>query len=47
MNTLQPQRKANKARPDNHWSCSFGHTFNNFNPPSRFDTRPRPSGATA
>jgi hypothetical protein len=40
-------KKANKARLSNRWGCSVGHAFRNFNPPSRFDARPRPSGASA
>jgi hypothetical protein len=40
-------KKANKARLDNRWGCSVGYAFRNFNPPSRFDAHPRPSGASA
>jgi hypothetical protein len=38
---------ANKARLDNRWGCCVGHGFRNFNPPSRFNPHPRPSGASA
>jgi hypothetical protein len=44
MNT--DKRRANKARLDNRWGCSVGHT-RNFNPSSRFDAHLRPSGASA
>ena len=40
-------KKANKARLDNRWGGSVGYAFHNFNPPSRFDAHPRPSGASA
>jgi hypothetical protein len=40
-------KKANKARLDNRWGCSVGHACRNFNPPSRLDAHPRPSGASA
>ncbi len=39
--------KANKARLDNRWGCSVGHVSRNFNPLSRLDAHPRPSGASA
>ncbi len=39
--------RANKARLDNRWGRPVGHAFLNFNPPSRFDAHPRPSGASA
>lgn len=40
-------KNANKARLHNRWGCSVGHTLRNFNPPSRLDAHPRPSGASA
>ena len=36
-----------RARLDNRWGCSVGQAFRNFNPPSRFNAHPRPSGASA
>jgi hypothetical protein len=47
MTAIYQQPKANKSRLDNRWGCSVGHAFRNFNPPSRFDAYPRPSGASA
>jgi hypothetical protein len=41
------KKKANKARLDNRWGCSVSHAFCDFNPPSRLDDHPRPSGASA
>jgi hypothetical protein len=46
-NLLAVIKKANKARLDNRWGGSVGYAFHNFNPPSRFDAHPRPSGASA
>ena len=42
-----PQPRPNKTRLDNRWGCAVGHAFRSFNPPSRFDAHPRPSGASA
>jgi len=39
-------QSANKARLDNRWDGSVGYVFRNFNPPSRLDAHPRPSGAS-
>jgi hypothetical protein len=39
--------KANNARLNNRWGCSVGHSFRIYNPLSRLDARPRPSGASA
>jgi hypothetical protein len=47
MNDTTTNRKANKARLGNRWGCSVDHAFRKFNPPSRFDAHPRPSGASA
>jgi hypothetical protein len=46
-NQLTTNIRANKARLINRWGCSVGHAFRNFNPPSRLDAHPRPSGASA
>ena len=37
----------NKVRLDNRWGCSAGNALLNFNPLSRLDAHPRPSGASA
>jgi hypothetical protein len=47
MKIYHNKPEANKARLDNRWGCAVGHAFRNFNPPSRFDAHPRPSGASA
>jgi hypothetical protein len=47
MNGIDTKSKANKARLDNRWGCSVGHAFRYFNPSSRLDAHPRPSGASA
>ena len=41
------QRRANEVLLDNRWGCSVGHAFRDFNPPSRLNAYPRPSGASA
>ena len=38
---------ANKVLLDNRLSCSAGHVFRSFNPPSRLGADPRPRGASA
>jgi hypothetical protein len=47
MTTIHEQPTANKARLDNRWGCFVGHAVRIFNPKSRFDAHPRPSGASA
>ena len=42
-----PMLGTHKARLDNRWGCSVGHAFLNFNPLTRLDAHPRPSGASA
>jgi hypothetical protein len=47
MTSEHEKPKANKARLDNRWGCYVGNAFRSFNPPSRLDAHPRPSGASA
>ena len=44
---VSTNNKPNKARLDNRWGCSVGHAFRNFNPLSRLNAHPRPSGTSA
>jgi len=44
---LRRLNKPNKARLDNRWDCPGGHAYRAYNPLSRFDAHPRPSGASA
>ena len=47
MNNIDIKTRANKARLDNRWGCSVAHALRYFNPLSRFNAHPRPSGASA
>jgi hypothetical protein len=44
---MTTKARANKMRLDNRLGCSVGYAFSNFNPLSRLNAHPRPSGASA